>query len=232
MMKCSGITRTNKMIGLSPRISSIILYACVLVQVLGQHGLNNNNNNNNENVPNHNSNSNNNHGIYVNNGKNSHRSVRPMVSARCKARCLTELDDLLENLDSLEAGLGDINQGSASSAASAAGFFHDFQRKPSLMTCLQEQSCASCIRPCDLIFTGEFIVWFETESESESKIMSCFSKFLRQPLFLHHPILSTSWKGRSPISDPWSPHPLDKPPRIDRFSHALTGTESEFLKMK
>ena len=136
-----------------PRIF-VFVYACVLVQVLGKNGDNNNNNNHQNNNRNNNdlgANKNN------NNKNNRQRHSRPMVSARCKARCLTELDGLLENLDSLEENLGEINQGSASSAASAAGFFHDFQRKPTLMTCLQEQSCASCIRPCDLIFTGEYI---------------------------------------------------------------------------
>jgi len=57
-----------------------------------------------------------------------------LASTRCRARCLNKLETYLASLEKL--GLSSI--------------LLRQQHSASLETCLQDQSCSSCIRPCDL----------------------------------------------------------------------------------
>merc|ERR550534_367945 len=57
-----------------------------------------------------------------------------LASTRCRARCLNKLEIYLASLEKM--GLSSI--------------LLRQQHSASLETCLQDQSCSSCIRPCDL----------------------------------------------------------------------------------
>lgn len=57
-----------------------------------------------------------------------------LASTRCRARCLSQLEDYLNSLEELGLSTILLRQ----------------QHSASLETCLQDQSCSSCIRPCDL----------------------------------------------------------------------------------